>query len=421
MATQWQKNILQASFRGIIFDYENQEIRGGRRLENHEYTYQDVNYVEDLGRRARYFKIEAYVIGADYIQRSSDLIRALDAYGPGKFVHPLYGELNVCVEDYTSHNDTSGLITHFSIIFIESGIKQFPNRTVNTQSNVIAKTNNLINAGTTSLYGTLSTAVSGFDYVYNTVVSTVKSYYKLVNGIASYINNVAAFISNVANMITNAKNNPLGLGSIFQSVNNLLSSVDKLGRAIGDDNYTRSSFNAGLTLFNAYTPVSPKKVGVGVLGSVGSNGKPTGIVTPSRQNQANVTNAINHYNAQHGVALMAQATTVYNYASYSDVIADRNTITASIDSLLLDANTSSNEFTALRALRSSVVDDLNTRAAQKPQIKTYSLGASLPSYLVAHIIYGDATQRDSLINRNEANITNSLFMPKDIDALISDN
>ena len=55
----------------------------------------DTPYVEDLGRRARVMRVDAIILGDDYRVRRDALIEAIEQSGPGKLVHPFYGELTV--------------------------------------------------------------------------------------------------------------------------------------------------------------------------------------------------------------------------------------------------------------------------------------------------------------------------------------
>lgn len=126
----WQDNLRPASFRGIPFFVEAAGIDGGRKTVRHEYPFRDVSFVEDMGRRARDFPVEAYVLGADYFTDRDALWEALERgpsfIGPatGELVHPYYGTLQVVVDTFhVRENVREGGIARFSIVFRESAIK----------------------------------------------------------------------------------------------------------------------------------------------------------------------------------------------------------------------------------------------------------------------------------------------------------
>lgn len=95
--TSWKDNLRPASFRGVPFQVDD-EGTFGRRVQVHEYPNRDKPYTEDLGRAARRFTINAYLVGDDFFEVRDRLIVAIDTPGPGTLVHPYYGEIAVCID-----------------------------------------------------------------------------------------------------------------------------------------------------------------------------------------------------------------------------------------------------------------------------------------------------------------------------------
>lgn len=93
----WKDRLRPASFRGVPFYVNDSEFDGGRRTVTHEYPKRDEPFVEDLGRSARTFALDAYVIGADYMTARDRLREALEKPGPGELVHPTMGQQRVSV------------------------------------------------------------------------------------------------------------------------------------------------------------------------------------------------------------------------------------------------------------------------------------------------------------------------------------
>lgn len=123
----WQDRLRQGSFRGARFHIERHERAGGRRVHNHEYPGKDEPYPEDLGRRAREFEVQCYVIGPDYMADRDALLDACEAAGPGTLVHPYFGTRRVsCTEYKESESSQEGGMARFSLKFSDAGANRYP-------------------------------------------------------------------------------------------------------------------------------------------------------------------------------------------------------------------------------------------------------------------------------------------------------
>lgn len=117
----WRDRLGRASFRGVPFFVDSAGFAGGRRVVVHEFPSRDVPATEDLGRRAREFSIEAFVLGADYHVARDRLLDALERPGPGELVHPYRGTLRVVVGSIrVQESAADGGLATFSISFTEA-------------------------------------------------------------------------------------------------------------------------------------------------------------------------------------------------------------------------------------------------------------------------------------------------------------
>lgn len=116
------RRMIGASFRGVPFFVESADRSGGRRIVAHEFPLRDDPYVEDLGRRARVFTVEGYVLGKDYVRRRDELLAALeDTEGPGELVHPYHGVLRaICSSLSIRESVADGGLARFAIEFTET-------------------------------------------------------------------------------------------------------------------------------------------------------------------------------------------------------------------------------------------------------------------------------------------------------------
>ena len=115
--------ILDASFRGIVFDCQGTSDPTKRALAIHEYPYKDGAEIDDMGRRARVFSINAIFWGDAYQQELQTFLDALDLGGEGELVHPVYGSHMVMVQDFDPRHeaDLPDSCT-VAITFVESGL-----------------------------------------------------------------------------------------------------------------------------------------------------------------------------------------------------------------------------------------------------------------------------------------------------------
>ena len=119
----WRDELRSASFRGVPFQVEGGTLTFGRRLAVHEYPQREKPYVEDLGKKAREYRLDAFVIGPDYMDKRDALIAALETPGAGQLVHPYFGSVVVTVTGditVTEMTDRGGM-AQISTTFIEAG------------------------------------------------------------------------------------------------------------------------------------------------------------------------------------------------------------------------------------------------------------------------------------------------------------
>jgi prophage DNA circulation protein len=131
----WRDYLRNASFRHIPFMVEGAELSAGRRLARHEYPQRDEPWLEDMGRRAREYRVDAYIIGPDYMAGRDELLAAIEEPGLGQLVHPWLGTVTVTVTDATLTESTEhGGCAHFVLSFVEAGVDQEPQSAPDTSA-----------------------------------------------------------------------------------------------------------------------------------------------------------------------------------------------------------------------------------------------------------------------------------------------
>ena len=133
----WKDNLLPASYNGVPFKVDEVETVQSRRTAIHEYprpkdmafesNTSPYPYVEDLGKGPTIFHIIGFVImDADsdwnYFEARDALRNELDKPGPGRLIHPSYGERAVSLINEVSIKEEftkSGGMATFRMEFVE--------------------------------------------------------------------------------------------------------------------------------------------------------------------------------------------------------------------------------------------------------------------------------------------------------------
>jgi prophage DNA circulation protein len=122
---QWRTKYQTAWFRGISFHVETDVRAGGRRVALHQYPKRNVPYAEDMGRTARTFQVQGYLIGSTYLASKNSLIDALEEDGPGSLRLPMPYEMSdvtVMVQSYSiSETREKGGYCAIDMTFVEYG------------------------------------------------------------------------------------------------------------------------------------------------------------------------------------------------------------------------------------------------------------------------------------------------------------
>ena len=110
--SEWRDRKQAASFRGVPFWVDTDNVPVGRRTQVHEYPQRDQPYTEDMGRQTRKYRFSGFVVGDDCLSQRDRLLTALDKPGAGELLHPWFGRLTVTAgECEVSHaRDEGGMV-----------------------------------------------------------------------------------------------------------------------------------------------------------------------------------------------------------------------------------------------------------------------------------------------------------------------
>jgi prophage DNA circulation protein len=140
----WKTQLwIPCSFRGVPFKWWSTGEESGRRAAVTEFPFRDTPYVEDLGRRAKYYPLTGHVIGDNYMAARDALRAALQAQGPGTLIHPYLGPLTVQLLTYVEKEEQlEGGLARFDMRFVEAGGIPSPRAATDTAAATTAASTN---------------------------------------------------------------------------------------------------------------------------------------------------------------------------------------------------------------------------------------------------------------------------------------
>lgn len=386
--------LVAGSFRGVPFRTVDAEIKVGRRNVVNEYPQRDLPYVDDLGRKARRFVVEAYVIGDNYRAERDALIEAFEGKGSGELNHPRYGLRKVSLDGDVSMKESPerGGMARISVTFVEDSSNTFPKAVENTVAQVETAANAADDA-TEAAFGK-EFSVEGMsvlaDQALKGMTSTVAGLLQTVRqvtsvgGLAKIVGLVGGLTGNLAGLIRTPVVLVQGLRSIYAQ---LVQELERPLSALAELQY----------VFFANT----RSPSVALGGSTRARSLANDTARADLQRRLALTN-------QARVLAVAIANTDVT-ATSAQATALRDSLVAQID-MELEVNDPPAEVAkALTRVRAAVVRDVAARSELLLSRSTYTPQAVLPAVVLAHRIYQDATRADELVGRN--GVKHPAFVP----------
>ncbi|RJX32340.1 MAG: hypothetical protein C4516_04375 [Oxalobacter sp.] len=383
----WRDRYQQASFRGVPFKVRTHDTQIGRRATVIEYPQRDLPYTEDMGRRARRYTVRAIVVGDDYDNERNRLVAAFEEYGPGVLVHPAYGRVSVALDGPVTISESpsqEGGKAEISATFVESGENAQPAQSVDTQSLVESAADGTINEAINDFLDEFSIdglpdvsqtgAIAVLDDALQSIDTVTRRIFVNPTGLYSMISKLGQLQGNVARLLSAPR-------TISERLTQMVSGLAALGFAGGDSGTARQVVAA-----------------MSLLSSSGSAAAYIPAFTESRRQEAANRDAVTALVSRTAVAESVRVQTAINYDSVDDAEAMRDLLGDQIDALADVAPDA--VYRSLTRLRVAMVQDITRRGADLSRVRTTTLGATLPSVVVAHALLGDARRADEIVSRN---------------------
>lgn len=369
----WRDNLRPASFRGVPFEVDTSSLTVGRRLARHEYPQRDIPFMEDMGRKAREYKVDALILGPDYMDDRDALIAAIEAAGAGQLVHPYYGTLQVVVtgECQISESTESGGRAKIAITFLEAGLPQEPEMASDTEAVLEAQ------------YDACEDAIAA-DFAESFSIDGLPDF--AVQDALGSVNAALALPSMALGNLAWIRADPLSALTALLPENLLSSLGNPLGLARGVLYLVRNAAEVLVLLAFDRPPVM------------------VSASTPSRQaqnaNRAAIAGLVRQAATARRIMDLAKA----EPATLDDARTYRSEIVSRTDDVLLTETTGQASADALVQLRTDAVAHFAAITPSLPRLTRLVPRAVRPALVLAHDFYGDgwftAGREDELIARN---------------------
>lgn len=387
----WKDSLLEASFRGAVFDCILTDDSADRATAAHAYPYVDGADVEDLGRGARKVSVQAIFFGDDYEQQMRAFIRVLDEPGEGDLQHPVFGYMFVQLNGYRIHHEADNVDqASITLEFTEStpGQPFFDQSLASQKADAISQHGDIATAAAASasagLVDSLHTAnpLASLDALRQAMTGPLLAAQSKVRGVLTSGLDVLAY--------------PQAWGNdISALVNGILDLQDFGSNLLAD----WATVKSNLTLFDVFSapPASaPAQVAAGRVPTE-QQAVAAAAVTVKINAAAGLANAA-------GLVLASEAATPTLSPAEIEAIAD--SARSSVESAIVDARAiypleQSRALTEpLKDQALAIQDAARAIIEARPPLVVRTMTAPGNLRLIAHRLYGDHTRAPELFRLN---------------------
>lgn len=372
----WRDEYQQASFRGVPFFVRRTQSEFGRRVQLHEFPNRDTPEAEDLGRRPRVYGVEGYLLGPDFYAQKDTFLRAVEAHGPGRLVHPYYGELFVvCRRCRVTDSDRELGITRLQLEFTEAGDELEPT----------AVTNPKVFADTVKRNG-LTAVNDAFLRAYSIVLQPFAEVQKLTAAVDQGINLIDTARRSVAN-VASFQREILSMGDdVARLINSAADlAVDTLG-----------ILTFGTFPFEGEIRVSTDNAKQ-MLDEMGPLYEGT---TEEPRDDASPVKAYNDLMIQAAVITAGGLIPEVEFDSLEALEESAATVFEQIDAIEDSGIDDIDLLRALRETRATIRADVEARADKLSRLSDIVLPESLPAIVLSNNLYGNIDQEQDILARN---------------------
>ena len=362
----------------VRFDVEDESFSGGRRIVVDEFPGGDDPATTDLGRKARRFRVGAFLLGDDVAARRDALIKAAEQPGPGPLIHPRYGRIDVVVESFEiAHSTRRGRFADLSFEFVKHGTAKLP-------ANVLSSGLGIPRAAAAAKVSILARfaaafdAVNDFEFVGIAAVADASAGLDTINAAlrapgAALARNSAALAAAMSSLADNMEDLIATPGILADQISN---SFDLLLAAGGDV----------LSVF--------RDIAASTSTATATN------ASPARQQALDNRAALNRLNLRLALIGGAEATADASFSSLDEAETIRDDLSDRLADTAAD-DTDRDTFDALTDLRAALVAHIEAVTVGLPREKTITPPVVTSTWQLAQDLYGDGLRAQEIADRND--------------------
>jgi prophage DNA circulation protein len=355
--------------------------------------------VKDMGGQSKGYRFAAYVLGDDYMEKRDALAAALGQSGPGRLVHPYYGEIDVQMGNCSALQAVEeGGVCRFSIECYRAGqARANPRVSVDTRVRVELSAEQLdaVIAETAGVQIDVSNAP-------NFVLEDATRIVQLATQRISDLSRQILSLPDAAGELARALYGLAGsAGTLILTPAVLAAEVSNALRlVVAAAGTPRAAFELlmELTGFRDDEPAAPS-------------------TTPNRQRQAENQVGLVQLVRQVAYSQACVASAQMDYTSYDDARSVRDRLMSVADELT-EADVDDAVYAAMTGLRAVVAQDIGTRGADLARLVKLQLLDSVPALALSWTLYSDATRADELVARNA--LRDPFFVPAGVQLEVLD-
>lgn len=428
----WTDLLQPASFRGVAFKVDGDDLQIGRRTVLHEYPGRDTPSVEDMGRETREYSISAYLIGPDFMAERDRLIEVLEQAGPGELVSPWYGRMNAVVmgKQRISHSKNDGGMCIVRFTFVESGEDEWPTATPLGSSMLAGRSTSLLDRAQHAFAGAFG--LDGLpEWMSNATIDHASA---LLGDVADMISSADGKMSSALLLLqgdlrvlmpppSTAWVFSRQLASVLDAESSAISTARSLLN-LASRNAAASQTQAARPLGVWPTAAQDKQHADRLTNSVSelvrvnliaSSAQAVARMPPPSPQASTLTRApaldVVEVVRQPGQSEMTSGSASLSTTPTHDELEEaRQTIIAAIDKES-ERTTDDGVYQALRDLRRELVSTLRQQQQHASKLVTRTPSDTVPALVLAAEWYDDASRADELIAKN--NLSHPGFVPPD--------
>ncbi|MCC7005910.1 MAG: DNA circularization N-terminal domain-containing protein [Ottowia sp.] len=404
--TNWREKLHPATFRGVPFLVDSDDMQVGRRLQVHEYPKRDQSFAEDMGKAAREINLIAWVSGADFMAQRDRLLLALEEKGSGTLIHPWYGQMTMMVSMCrVTHQWDEGPVALFQLQFREVGHSASPTVSVNTKQQLQHHADQLTKLNAQDFVDRFDVKKQP-DFVRDEAFHKITKNIKLVKaGMNQFDPDSAALFDRISKELPSL----LGIPSSFtEALNDVFLSFRAGSKALAQRQSTTTPS------FAKMASAAQSSLAFLKIGQSFSNGASTATATKSSSyrsvGQVHVAKnalAIDDFMRRTLIAESAVAAAAMPAQLHPDMTMVRKELLQALDQEMPRAT--DRTFLALNKLRTSVHHDLKARSRYLARVETVTPKEITPAVVVAYDRYEDARRANEIVMHN--NLRHPGFVP----------